>query len=271
MSDFDDFAPDMTTQEASQTKGADFVKSLARGLLVIRSFDDLHGSQTLSDVARRTGLNRATSRRLLLTLSELGYVVQKDRHFSLGPAVLQLGYAYLSSMGASAIAQPFLEKLSDDLGESCSMAVLDGAEVVYVARVPTKRIFSVALVIGSRLPAYTTSTGRVLLAHLPEAEVDRILASSDFRKRTAKSLDTPEQVKEQLPKIAERGWSLIDEELELGLRAVAAPVRDDTGRVIAAINVSMTVVRTPFTDIETKVVPKLLQTADHISFALSHR
>lgn len=263
----------MTAQEGrpKSINQADFVRSLARGLLVIRSFDETHRSQTLSDVGRRTGLNRATARRLLLTLAELGYVRADNREYSLTPAVLQLGYAYLAALGVRPIAQPYLESLSEEVHESCSMTVLDGSDIVYVVRVPTKRILSLALSVGSRLPAYVTSMGRVLLSELPDSEVDEILGQSDLRANTEHTIVDPELIRAELRKARSQGWYHLEEELELGVQSIAAPVRDDTGRVIAAINISATVARTPRERVTTDFLPALLHAADQISAALNAR
>lgn len=255
----------------NQLKEADFVQSFARGLLVIQSFDGTHRRQTSSDVARRTGLNRATVRRLLLTLEDLGYVRVEDRQYSLAPSVLRLGYAYISALRAPAIAQPFLEALSEEVNESCSMTVLDGTEVVYVARVPTHRIFSLALGVGSRLPAFMISMGRVLLAELPEDELDAVLNASDLVQATPKTIVDLLGIKRELEVARRQGWYLLDEELELGIRGVAAPIRDETGTVAAAINVSTTTARTTKKMIQTTIVPSLLRTAQDISAALTMR
>ena len=270
----------MTTQQGSggtvgqpdgatpkNLKEADFVQSLARGLLVIRSFDAEHRTQTLSEVARRTGLTRATARRLLLTLNDLGYVTMNGRDFSLAPSVLTLGYAYLSSLGAPAIAQPFLEALSEQIHESCSMTVLDGTEVVYVARVPTKRIFSLSLAIGSRLPAWATSMGRVLLAHLPTSEVDEILGSSDISQITPNTKVKLTEIRAELATAREQGWYVLDQELELGLRSVAAPIKGARG-VVAAINASTPATRVTLEEVRDQVIPNLVRTAELISEAI---
>ena len=252
-------------------KEEDFVKSLARGLLVIRSFDDENQVQTLSEVAKRTGLSRATARRLLLTLNELGYATLEGRSFALSPGVLRLGYAYLSSLGATQIAQPYLQALSEEVHESCSMTVLDGSDIVYVARASTKHLFSLTLSIGSRLPAFSTSMGRILLADLDRAGVDAILEASDLVARTDRSTTSVEQIYAELEIAKAQGWYLIDEELELGIRAVAAPVRDLSGRVVAAINVSTTTARMSREDLIESVVPKLVETAKRLSAALQAR
>ena len=265
-----DMAPQARTRP-TKIQETDFVQSLARGLVVIRSFDENHRSQSLSDVARRTGLSRATARRLLLTLADLGYMRLDTRLFSLSPAVLQLGYAYLSALGARAIAQPYLESLSDRVNESSSMTVLDGTEIVYVARVPTKRIFSLALGIGSRLPAFVTSMGRVIMSDLSEAEIDHILENSDLLARTEHTVVEPDLIRKELDEARDQGWYMLDEELELGIVAVAAPVRDESGGVVAAINVSTTVARTSKAQLTSEIVPELLATAEDISAALQSR
>lgn len=252
-------------------KDADFVQSLARGLVVIRSFDDEHRRQTLSEVAGRTGLTRATARRLLLTLKDLGYVHMDGREFSLSPAVLRLGYAYLSSLGAPAIAQPYLEALSENVRESSSMTVLDGTEVVYVARVPTKRIFSVALGIGSRLPAFATSMGRVLLAGMSEEEIRHTIEQSNVEQFTEHTITDPDRLVEEIGRAGVQGWYMLDEELELGLRSVAAPVHDASGKLVAAINVSTPKARVSSEQLEHEIVPRLVETARLISGALQSR
>lgn len=252
-------------------KEADFVQSLARGLLVVRSFDAEHPRQTLSEVAARTGLTRATARRLLLTLTDLGYTTMDGREFSLGPGVLSLGYAYLSTLSVRAIAQPFLESLSEQVDESTSMSVLDGTDVVYIARVPTKRIFSVDLDIGSRLPAYATSMGRVLLGGMTDEEVDEILAESDLGALTEKTITDPKRLKAEFAKANRQGWYVLDEELELGLRSIAAPVAGRNGRPVAAVNVSTAVARTSMEEIESSIIPHLLDVSRSISQALRTR
>ena len=207
---------------------ADHVQSLERGIAVLRSFDADNASQTLSDVAKRTGLTRATARRLLLTLTTLGYASSDGRNFTLTPSVLDLGYAYLSSLNIQQIAQSFLEALSEEVRESSSISVLDGADVLYVARIPTSRIMTIALGIGTRLPAHCTSMGRVLLAELP---VEQALATVDtpIEARTEFTITDPARLADELAKVREQGWALVDQELEIGLRSIAAPLRDSGG------------------------------------------
>jgi IclR family pca regulon transcriptional regulator len=248
----------------------DFVQSLERGLAVIQSFDAEHPDLTLSEVAARTGLTRATARRLLLTLGQLGYVSSNGRRFSLTPRVLDLGYAYLSSLNVQQIAQPYLEALSDRVHESVSVTVLDGADIVYVARVPTKRIMTISLGLGSRLPAYCTSMGRVLLAELGPDELAAALPGS-LERHTEHTVTTSAELAVVLKPVRAQGWALVDQELEMGLRSVAAPLRDASGRAVAAMNISTQVARTPLEQIHDELVPDLVATAGRISESLAKR
>lgn len=242
-----------------------FVQSLARGLAVIRAFDADHPELSLSDVARMTGLNRAAARRFLHTLVELEYVRTDGRRFSLGPRVLELGYSYLSSLTLPELALPAMERLVERVHESCSMAVLDGGEVVYVARVPTKRIMSVTISVGTRFPAYATSMGRVLLAHQPPDWLDSYLATARLEPLTPRTVTDPERLREILDQVRSDGYCLVDEELEVGLRSMAAPIRGKQGRVLAAINVSAHISRGPAELIRKDLLPPLLDTAYEIS------
>ena len=248
----------------------DFVQSLERGLAVIRSFDAEHPDLTLSEVAARTGLTRATARRLLLTLGELGYTSTNGRRFSLTPRVLDLGYAYLSSFNVQQIAQPYLEALSERVHESVSVTVLDGADIVYVARVPTKRIMTISLGLGSRLPAYCTSMGRVLLAELAPEDLAGALPERGER-HTEHTVAWAADLAVVLERVRAQGWALVDQELEMGLRSVAAPLRDSSGRAVAAMNVSTQVARTPMEELHERFIPELVITAGQISEALAKR
>lgn len=217
---------------------ADFVQSLERGLAVIRAFSASRPSLTLSEVAAATGVTRAAARRFLLTLVDLGYMRSDGRYFSLTARVLELGYAYLSSLTLPEVAEPHLEDLVVKVNESSSMSVLDGTDIVYVARVPVSRIMTVAISVGTRFPAYATSMGRVLLAGLPEPELEKILAELRLEPLTGRTLATPEALRAELARVRGQGWSLVNQELENGLRAIAAPVRDSAGTVVAAVNIS---------------------------------
>lgn len=215
-----------------------YVEAFARGLRVIRAFGGGRESMTLAEIARVTDLPRATVRRSLFTLAQLGYVADDGRQFRLTPKILSLGYAYLSSTPLPRIILPALEMVSEQLSESCSAAILDGPDIVYVARSATKRIMSVGLAVGSRLPAYCTSLGRVLLAHEPVERQQSILATSTLKPLTPKTVTDPEGLLAIYGEVAKLGYAYVDEELELGLRSIAVPVTNATGHVVAAINVS---------------------------------
>jgi IclR family pca regulon transcriptional regulator len=218
--------------------GSTYVQSLARGLAVIRAFGASTPRLTLSEVARATELTRASARRFLLTLESEGYVRVRDGVFELTPRVLELGFSYLSAQSLPEVAQPHLEALSREVGESTSASVLDGYDIVYVARVPTRRIMSVGITIGTRFPAFATSMGRVLLAALPDAERDTFLEGFAGEAFTARTVTSSSGLRAELKRVAAQGWSLVDGELENGLRALAVPI-SRAGAVVAAINLSM--------------------------------
>lgn len=249
----------------------EFVQSLERGIAVLRAFDEQRPAMTLADAAKATGLTRATARRLLHTLVDLGYVATDGKYFELTPKMLDLGHAYLSSLQVSDIAQPFMERLSEQVHESVSAAVLDGAHVVYVARVNTQRIMTISLSIGSRLPALWTSMGRVIVAHLPDEEVESLLADELLRPPTAKSLATPSELRAELASIRQQGYALVDQELEEGIRSVAAPLLDRSGRVLAGMNVSTHAGRVTLKELRGEILPLLLETAAEISDRLAKR
>lgn len=226
---------------------------------------------TLSEVARATGLTRAAARRFLLTLQRLGYVTADDREFSLAPRTLELGYAYLSTTPFWQLATPHLERLVDQLHESSSVSVLDGDEIVYVVRVATKRIMTVSLAVGSRLPAYATSMGRVLLAHQPDDELARYLDRLELVPLTTRTVTSRERLRAVLAEVREQGWALVDQELEAGVRSVAAPLHDSHDRVIGALNVSAHAARTTLDRLRREFVPALLATAARIDEDLARR
>lgn len=250
-------------------RDGEFVQSLDRGLAVIRAFDADHSELTLSEVARQTGLTRAAARRFLRTLVEIGYMRADGGKFALRPKVLELGYAYLSSLSLPELALPHMEQLVEKVHESSSLCVLDGDEIVYVARVPTKRIMAVVIAVGTRFPAYATSMGRVLLASRSDDWLDGFLASADLRRLTPNTTTDVVELRAELMRVRERGWAMVDQELEEGLRSVAAPVRDATGKVVAAINVAVNASRRSADDVTTEVVPLLLATAEEIEKDLS--
>jgi IclR family pca regulon transcriptional regulator len=218
--------------------GSTYVQSLARGLGVIRAFGAERPRLSLSDVARATDLTRASARRFLLTLESEGYVRSRDGLFELTPRVLELGFSYLSAQSLPEVAQPHLEALSHAVGESSSASILDGYDIVYIARVPTRRIMSVGITIGTRFPAYVTSMGRVLLAALTDAQRETFLEGFRGEAFTARTVVDPAALGAELARVREQGWSLVDGELESGLRALAVPVTRGT-TTVAAINVSM--------------------------------
>jgi IclR family transcriptional regulator, pca regulon regulatory protein len=249
----------------------DFVQSLDRGLAVIRCFSSEHPSLTLSEVAERTGLTRAAARRFLLTLQELGYVGSSGRQFSLRPRVLALGYAYLSSFSVAQIAQPHLEDLAEELHESCSVSVLDGDDLVYVARASANRIMTIALTVGTRLPPYPTSMGRVLLAHLPAGELEAYLSRAELRKLTERTVVDPAELRAILVTVRSQGWAAVDQELEAGVRSIAVPIQDSSGKVVAAINASAHAARVPMRRLEKEFLPRLLDSARQIDSELATR
>ena len=264
------------TGEAGRAAGGhgrrtDFVQSLDRGLAVIRCFSSEHPSLTLSEVAERTGLTRAAARRFLLTLQELGYVGSSGRQFSLRPRVLALGYAYLSSFSVAQIAQPHLEDLAEELHESCSVSVLDGDDLVYVARASANRIMTIALTVGTRLPPYPTSMGRVLLAHLPAGELDAYLSRAELRKLTERTVVDPADLRAILATVRSQGWAAVDQELEAGVRSIAVPIEDSSGKVVAAINASAHAARVPMRTLEKEFLPRLLGSARQIDSELATR
>lgn len=241
------------------------VQSLARGLSVITSFHAERPKQTLTQVAESTGLARATARRSLYTLVSLGYADTDGTEFWLTPQVLELGYSYLSSQGLPEIAQPHLEALSRQLRESSSLSILDRTEVIYINRIPVRRIMAVTITVGTRFPAHGTSMGRVLLAGLAPDNLDDFFRSAELSRLTTKTIDDEASLRRELAKVAAQGWCIVDQELELGLRSVAAPVHDAAGDVVAAVNVSTQTAAYSLTQLKREVVPAVRETALQIS------
>jgi len=261
-------APPASEQEAlpseEHVRDGDYVQSLERGLSVIRAFDADHPALTLSEVAASTGLSRAAARRFLRTLVQLGYMRSDGSRFALRPKILELGYAYLSSLTLPEVAMPHLEQLVEQVHESSSVSELDGDEVIYIARVPTKRIMTVTISVGTRFPAYATSMGRVLLAAQPEERLDDYLRATSLRGLTGHTITSPNALRRELHKIRGQGWAIVDQELEEGLRSVAAPIRDADGLVIAAVNVSTHAGRRSLDSIVEDLLQPLLATARRI-------
>ncbi|MDQ0369460.1 IclR family transcriptional regulator domain-containing protein [Catenuloplanes indicus] len=241
-----------------------FVQSLERGLAVIRAFDATRPELTLSEVARICDLTRAAARRFLLTLTDLGYVHTDGRMFRLSPRVLELGYAYLSSISLPEVAEPHLERLVAEVRESSSVSVLDGDDVVYVARVPTSRIMTVSINVGTRFPAYVTSMGRVLLAAAPDATLDDYLRRVRLEKLTPRTVTAEAALRAELGRVRAQGYAIVDQELEEGLRSMAAPIRDRNGKVVAAVNISVHASRTSVAALHDELLPPLLAAAARI-------
>lgn len=250
--------------EEVSVRGTHHVQSLERGLAVIKAFNAGAPELTLSDVARATGLTRAAARRFLLTLVDLGYIRTDGKYFSLTARVLELGYSFLSSLSLPEVAQPHLERLSAQAQESSSMSILDGADIVYVARAAVSRIMAVSINVGTRFPAHATSMGHVLLAGLTTDELDHYLEQVRFDQHTPRTITSATALRAELDRVREQGWALVDQELEDGLRSVAAPVRDRDGTVVAAINVATHASRSTLEAMQAELLPPLLETARHI-------
>src|SRR3954463_5230894 len=252
--------------------GPDFIEALARGLEVITAFEPGRPVMTLAEVATATGLARPTARRILLTLTELGFVRAEGAGFALTPRVLDLGVAYVRSQGLWDIARPHMQQLSAATGESCSVAQLDGSDIVYVARVAVPKIVALAVQIGTRFPALPTSLGKVQLAALTPDELERVLAEPTRSGLTPRWRPDAAERDAVLREVRARGWALTDEQLALGIRSVAAPLRDGSGRVIAGVNVNCHAAETSVERLLEHHLPLLLQTAGEISadFARLH-
>jgi IclR family pca regulon transcriptional regulator len=250
---------------AGRGAGPDFVEALARGLDVLECFDADHPSMSLTEVATAAGLARPTARRLLLTLEELGFVRSSGGLFGLTPKVLTLGTAYVSSLGLWDIARPHLEALVARTGESSSMAQLDGSDIVYVARVSVPKLIALRVDIGTRFPAVQTSQGKVLLAALPPAELEAALAEPSRAGLPPYIGRSPERLRDELTEVRARGWAVADEELAPGVRSVAVPVRDGTGAVRAAMNVTVHAAETSRERLLGEHLPLLLRTAGDVS------
>lgn len=243
-----------------------FMTSLARGLAVISAFQERKRHLTIAQVSHRTGIPRASVRRCLYTLKQLNYVTTDGHSWSLLPKVLTLGHAYLSSTPLAVSAQPYLDRLSEQLHEACNLATLEGEQILYIARsaIP-QRLISVDLSVGSRLPAYCTSMGRILLAAMEDQELHEFLAEADLQPKTRRTLCTPEQLWDCLMQVREQGWCIVDQELEQGLRSVAVPVFDAQGHVLAALNVSAHSSRIQVAELEKRYLPIMLDISRELS------
>ncbi|MCM2331949.1 transcriptional regulator, IclR family [Geopseudomonas sagittaria] len=247
-----------------------FMTSLARGLAVIDAFHERKRQLTIAQISHRTGIPRAAVRRCLHTLVKLGYVGSDDgRTYTLLPKVLTLGHAYLSSTPLAVAAQPFLDRLSEQLREACSLATLEGDEALYLACTATaQRFLSVEIRVGTRLPAYCTSLGQVLLAALDAACLDEYLAGATLAARTSRTLCEPQALRERLDQVRAQGWCLIDQELEAGLRSIAVPVHDAEGRVLAAMSISGHAARVSRAELEGRYLPALQAASRELSAQL---
>jgi len=261
--------PVMTQPAAGNDR--DFIQSLERGFAVLLAFDEERSNPTLAELATATGLSRPAVRRILLTLRRLGYVDGTDGRWRLTPRVLSIGQHYTASHAMIELAQPHLLRLAEQTSESASLAALDGADVVYVARVPVRRIMSINVSIGTRVPAHATSMGRALLAWAPAPNVERVIAESGLRRLTAHTITDPARFRVALREVREVGYALVVGELEEGLISVSAPVRDSSGEVVAALASSTSIGRADLEQLKAEVVPLLLRTAAALSADLGHR
>lgn len=247
-----------------------FMTSLARGLTVIEAFSGNRHRPTTAVLSAQTGLSRAAVRRCLYTLKRLGFVDSDDeRHFYLRPSVLSLGYSYLYSTPLANATQPVLERVSRLLRESCSIATLEGDDIVYVARSPVTRIMSVDLRIGSRLPAFCTSMGRVLLANTTPEKLRVYIARLTLKRYTDRTIVSKEKLLRSLQTVKRAGYAIVDQELEIGLLSIAVPVWDSSGTVVAALNASTHAQRVSRQDVQTRFLPALLATAQELSLLLA--
>jgi IclR family pca regulon transcriptional regulator len=262
--------PELPAEPATNTIASDpnFMLSLARGLAVLQAFSDQRRSLTIAQISHRTAIPRASVRRCLHTLIALGYAGADGNQFSLKPKVLSLGYSYLSSTPLTVSAHPYLNQVSRSLNESCSLGVLQDDEVLYVGRSAASRIMSVSLTTGSRLPAYCTALGRMLLAHLPAPDLDAYLARVPLKAMTERTVVNPERLRAILADVRSAGYVLVEEELEVGLRSISVPVRGASGNVLAALNIGAHAARVSRRKMEEEFLPVLRASAQELSILL---
>lgn len=259
--------PQVANQQ--EDKPIEVVQSLVKGLAVIQAFNKQQPKMTLSEVATSTGFSRAASRRFLQTLVVEGYAKQEGKQFSLTAKILNLGFSYLSTQDIWQHGKPLMQQLVEQLNESCSAAVLEGDDVVYVARVATtKRIMSISLNVGTRLPAFATSLGRVLLAELSDFELDKFLSRCEMKQHTDYTLTDKAQLIAKIGQVKQQGYCVVEQELELGLTSISVPVVDSTGSVVAALSISTHVSQTNSQQLLKTILPALQACADKI--ALGH-
>lgn len=261
---------DLLKEEALQPDDRDFVTTLASGLEVIIAFDDANPRMTLSEVAARTGMNRAKARRFLLTLHALGYVRKQQRYFELAPRVLQLGYSFLSANNYRSVIQQYLEDITVQSGESSSLGILDGDEVIYVARsAAPHRLMAISLSVGTRLPAAHTSMGRILLGQLSESALDAYLSRISLQRYTDKTITDKDSLKKCISKVRQQGYAISDEELDSGLRSLAVPAFDANGKLLGAINISTNAARVDMNTLLKEYLPLLQEKARLIRMTIS--
>lgn len=246
----------------------DFVSGFARGLRVIEAFEETRQRLSIAEAAKLTGLDRATVRRSLLTLAELGYADYDGKFFALTPKILRLGHAYLSATPLPALIQPHLDQLSEKAGQSASASVLDGTEIVYIARASQRRVMSINLTPGSRLPAYCASMGRVLLASLSEGEARAILEKTDLKQNTPTTKTDPEELIAEFRRVRSQGYAIINQELEIGLCSIAVPVENDRGQTVAAINIGAPAAHVLASEMAERYLPLLQETRKALRLVL---
>ncbi|MGH3519961.1 MAG: IclR family transcriptional regulator domain-containing protein [Haloechinothrix sp.] len=247
------------------TDEKDYVQSLERGLSVILAFSNHHPQLSLAKLSELTGLSRPTVRRIVLTLNKLGYVRTEGRLYSLTPHVLALGNAYLSSLNLTEVAQPYMEEVTKVTGHTCSLAALDGEDAVFLTRVPSRQVMRHTLTTGTRLPAFATSMGRMLLAGLPDHAVEDFLQHEPFPQFTAQTVTNPKRLREIIREVRSQGWALVDQEFEEGVRSFSAPILDSGGRVIATLSMSVPASSVGIEEIHTEILPVVIEAAHEIS------
>jgi IclR family pca regulon transcriptional regulator len=249
-----------------------FIESLSRGLVLLSALSESSSPLSLTELSDQLHLSKSTIQRLTYTLQHLGYLGRHEetKKYFLGSKVVSLGFSIMRTLGLREIAVPFLEEASRELDEAVNLAILDGTEIVYVERIKTQGIFTINLHVGSRLPAYCTSTGKVMLAFLPQKRLEELLERIELKPFTCHTVKSKEELKRELKRIRERGFSINNEEGSIGLRSVAAPVRNYSGEVIAAVNIAVPSNRGPIRKLETFFAKKVIETADKISFRLGY-
>ncbi len=252
----------MTAKDATGTTSKAYVRSLERGLVTIRALAGFPDGATLSEVAAEVDLDRATTRRLLLTLVGMGYVRQDKKQFVLAPRVLELGFSYFTARPVWEAAQPYLDKYCDETLGTISIGVLDAGEVIYLARAQSRRsVYAINVAVGSRFPCYSTSMGRILLADLPHEDIAEILSRVDLRPRTPHTRVSLDEITASLEQVRELGYAISDEETEVGIRSIAIALRNRAGETAAALNTSFQVSYASREDLVETYLPRLRDVA----------